>query len=130
MFSLFSPIYAADDVVGTLTAPTSAVTALSDVGPKFFTPIVYLIVVISGIWAFLQFLLGGLGYITASGDPKKIQEAQNKLIHSLIGLAIIAGSFIITAAVSQIFFGSWDFILNPSIQTTSTSTTGQSSSGR
>lgn len=110
----------AEDVIGTLdVSGVSKVTKLSDIGPQFFTPIVYLIITLAGIWAFLQFLLGGLGYITASGDPKKTQEATNKLTHALIGLAIIAGSFLITAIVGQLFFGRWDFILSPNIKTPS-----------
>ena len=105
------------DAIGKLTPPSSVVTELSDIGPKSFTPIVYLIIIMAGIWAFLQIILGGMGYITAGGEPKKVQEAQSKLVHSLIGLGIIAASFFITALISQIFFDRWDFILNPSIQT-------------
>ncbi len=115
-FNLIPPVFA-EDVVGKLTPPSSVVHQLSDIGPKFFTPIVYLIILFAGIWAFLQFILGGVGYITASGDPKKISEAQSKLVHSLTGLAIIAVSFILAALVGQIFFGSATFILNPRIQT-------------
>lgn len=106
-----------NSVIGTLQAPTSAITDLADIGPKFFTPIVYLIIVVAGIWSLLQFVLGGMAYITASGDAKKVQEGQNKIIHSLIGLAIIAASFALAALVGQIFFGSATFILNPTIQT-------------
>lgn len=117
MFTLITPAYATD-VVGTLdVSGVSNVQSLADIGPKFFTPIVYLIIVLAGIWAFLQFLLGGLGYITASGDAKKVQDAQNKLIHAITGLAIIAASFIITAIIGQLFFGRWDFILAPSVRT-------------
>lgn len=107
-----------DDAVGKLTLPagTKIITDPSKLGSNLFTPIVYVIIVVAGLWAFLQFLLGGMGYITASGDPKKVQESQNKIIHSIIGLAIMAASFVLAALVGQIFFDDPMFILNPSLK--------------
>ena len=107
-----------DDVIGTLdVSGVTPISNLGDVGPKFFTPLVYLIIIIASIWAFFQFLLGGLGYITAAGDAKKVQEAQTKILNAIIGLVIIAASFILAALIGQLFFGRWDFILSPTIRT-------------
>lgn len=115
------------DVIGTLQPPQSVISDLSAVGPKFFTPIIGLIVVIAGIWAFLQLLLGGLGYITAGGDPKKITEAQSKIMHAVIGMAIIAASFFIIGIIGYLFFNSPTYFLSPTLQAPGSGSTSKSS---
>lgn len=108
----------ADSAVGKLTLPNDfkAVTDPAKIGSDFITPIIILLIALAGIWALIQFVLGGFGYITAAGDPKKVQEAQSKLMHSIIGLVIIAASFVLAALIGAIFFGSATFILNPTIK--------------
>jgi hypothetical protein len=104
------------DVIGRITPPTSVITNTSGVG-NFISTLFRLIIVVAGLWALLQFILGGLGYITAGGDAKKVQDSLHKITYSIIGLVIIAASFIIIAILSQILFGNPLFILSPSIQT-------------
>lgn len=120
--NLIKPVFAVvsntDPVVGKLDiSGISPVTEIGQVGPKFLTPIIVLIITLAGIWSLIQFILGGFGYITGAGDPKKVQEAQNKLVHSIIGLVIIAVSFILAALIGAIFFDNPLFILSPDIKT-------------
>ena len=76
--TLTTPALAADPI-GTRTAPKSVITSEKDVGSKFFTNIVIAIVIIGGLWAFFQFLLAGIAFISGAGDAKKTQEAQQKI---------------------------------------------------
>jgi hypothetical protein len=45
---------------------------------------------IIGALAFLFLVIGGLRYITASGNPESVQKAKNQIQYSLIGLVITA----------------------------------------
>ena len=53
---------------------------------------VFMIVFVTiGAVAVLIMVLAGLRYITAGGDPQKIQSAKNEVKYALIGLVIAAG---------------------------------------
>ena len=47
-------------------------------------------------------LIGAWGYITAAGDPGKLQKAKQTILYAIIGLVIFALAQIITAFVSNI----------------------------
>lgn len=81
----------------------------------FLGNIIKLITTVGGLMLFLNLVFSGLKYILSSSDPKTIQEAQSSIVNSIIGLIIIAASFIIVAVFSIIFFGDPTYILNPKI---------------
>jgi len=53
------------------------------------------IIIVGGLAFILYFLYGGLQWITAGGDKGKIEEARNKITQGLIGLALLAASYVI-----------------------------------
>lgn len=55
---------------------------------------------IAGVVAAIFLVVGAWGYMTAAGDPGKLQKAKSAILYSLIGLAIVALAEIITAFVS------------------------------
>lgn len=55
------------------------------------------------LWFIIQFILGGFHWITASGDPKEIENARMQIIHAIIGLVIIFSAMIILSVVGLIF---------------------------
>lgn len=59
--------------------------------------------IIAGLGFSAYLLLGGFRYLTAGGDQKMVAEARNVIIHALVGLGIIAGSFVIIRIVESIF---------------------------
>ena len=59
--------------------------------------------ILSGLAFTAYLLLGGFRYLTAGGDQKMTTEAKNIITHAIIGLAIIAGSYIIVRIVESIF---------------------------
>lgn len=107
---------ASNDVVGTLNPPESVIKRTADVG-NFMSAIISFIVVIAGVYALWQLLTGGLGYITSNGDKAKVQEASQKMLMAILGLFIIAASFIIAAVVSRLLFGDSNVIFNPVLKT-------------
>jgi len=60
------------------------------------------ILIFAGVGALIMFILGGYKYIDSGGDAKKVQSAKNNFTYGLLGLAIIAFSFVIINIISQI----------------------------
>lgn len=81
----------------------------------FLTNILRLIFVLAGLYAFLNVVLAGIGFISAGGDPKNINNAWSKIWQSFLGLLIIVSSFVLAAIFGQLLLGSWDAILNPKL---------------
>ena len=57
---------------------------------------------VAGIVALIYVIIGGIGYITASGDSSKLQKSKQTILYALIGLVIVALAEIITAFVSNL----------------------------
>ena len=81
----------------------------------FANNLIKLIIVVAGIYAFINLLTAGFDHIASEGDPKRAEAAKAKILNSLIGIVIMVASFALTAVISKIFFGSYDAILNPKI---------------
>jgi len=67
--------------------------------------------VIAGLYAVINFFLAGYSFMSAGGDPKKIQDSWAKIYQTIIGLLFTVGAFIITAMVSWILFGDITYLL-------------------
>ncbi|MDO4508033.1 MAG: pilin [Candidatus Saccharibacteria bacterium] len=67
----------------------------------FVTNIINWFIGIAGIVSAIFLVIGGIGYVTSSGDAGKLQKAKSTITYSLIGLAIVGLSLIITAFVSN-----------------------------
>ncbi len=115
---LIKQVYAAPagtDIVGTIDLPTGIpkdVIQTTDI----ISALIRFVVVVAGVFALWQLLLGGFAFISSGGDKGKIAEAQNKIQMSLIGLVVIAASFIIIALISKVLFGSFTEILVPNLK--------------
>jgi hypothetical protein len=77
--------------------------------------ILRLLIVVGGVYALLNFVLAGFQFISAGGDPKKIEAAWGKIWQSIVGLLIIVASFALAGLLSKIMFGDYKTILNPTI---------------
>jgi hypothetical protein len=100
------------DVVGTITLPAGIPSDIGKTG-DFITVIIRFFLIIGGLFTLWQFLSGGLAYISSNGEKAKIQEAGTKITSSIMGLVIMAASFVIIAILSQILFGDFTAILKP-----------------
>jgi len=60
-------------------------------------------VVIFGSLIVLIFLIwGAIDWLTSEGDPEKVKNARNKIVHSLFGLGILAASYAIIWFLTEI----------------------------
>src|SRR3989344_7376598 len=82
---------------------------------NFLNVIFKLIVVIAGVYALINLLVGGYGFMEAADDPKKVAAAWARISQTFFGLAFTAGAFLLAAIFGQLIFGNVNFILNPSI---------------
>lgn len=82
---------------------------------KFFNNIVRLMVVIGGLYAFLNLIIAGYDFLSAGGDQKLFAKAWAKIWQSMIGLLIMLASFLLAAIFGQLLFGNPTAILNPKI---------------
>lgn len=90
---------------------TGGVAALSAV-TKVVSAVIGIMTVAAGIWFVFQFLVGGIGWITAGGDKTKLTEARDRISNAFIGLIIVIAGWAILALVGQ-FFG-YNILINPS----------------
>jgi len=67
--------------------------------------------ILAAIWFLMQFLIGGIAWISSAGDKNKLTEARERLTNALIGLLIVVAGWAVLAIAGQ-FFG-WTDILNP-----------------
>lgn len=85
-------------------------------GPmKFANNVLRLIIVGAGLFAFVNIILAGYGFLSAGGDSKKVEAAWGKIWQSLLGLAFVAGSFVLAAIFGWLIFRDPTAILNPKI---------------
>lgn len=92
-FTLIQPAHAAITnraVPGGNTPESSATQFAITVAALWET-----IIIVGGIAFILYFLWGGLQWIMAGGDKGKIDEARAKITQGLIGLGLLAASFVI-----------------------------------
>ncbi len=68
----------------------------------FIQGVIAVLVTLSGLVAAGFFVLGGVGYITSSGNPEALDKSKKTIFYSAIGLAIVLGAFVLTNIVSQL----------------------------
>ena len=81
----------------------------------FFNNLVRLLIVVGGIWAFINLILAGYGFLGAGDDPKKMETAWKKIWMSMMGLLFILGSFLLAAIFGYLLFNNPTAILKPTI---------------
>lgn len=81
----------------------------------FLNLIINILVVVGGIYALFNLVLAGYGFMGAGDDPKKVQAAWAKIWQTLMGLAFVAGSYVMAAIFGKLVFGDASFLLSPTI---------------
>ncbi|HUW21181.1 MAG TPA: hypothetical protein VMW41_00800 [Candidatus Bathyarchaeia archaeon] len=110
----------ANDSIGTVTNPwetlNPAYTGTSGEGlVTLLNNILKLAVVVAGIFSFINLIVAGYGFMSAAGNPEKITEAWSRIWQSLVGLLIVASSFVLAALFGYLVFGDPTAIISPKI---------------
>ena len=61
------------------------------------------LVIISGIYAFINLAIAGFQYLTSGGDKTHLEAARSKITYSILGLALVVGAYAIAAIVKAVF---------------------------
>lgn len=78
----------------------------------FISIILKFLIVAGGVFALLNIIFAGYAFMSAGGDPKAIEKAWAKIWQSLVGLLLVAGSFVLAAVFGQLLFGDPGAIIN------------------
>lgn len=81
----------------------------------FISNLLKLLIVMAGLYAFINVISAGYQFMSAGGEPKKVEQAWAKIYQSLIGLLLIAGSFVLAIIFGWLLFKDPSAILTPQI---------------
>jgi len=73
-----------------------------------FTIINWVLIAV-GILCVVFIIIGGIRYITSSGDPEKVKSAKNTILYALIGLVIA----ILANVIVQVVFSATSAVTDP-----------------
>ena len=96
-------------LVTSLLVVSPVFAATGDVGKidTFIKSIVQILVTLAGTVAVVFFVLGGLGYITSTGNPEALDKSKKTILYSAIGLVVVLGAFILSNIVNQLATGAF-----------------------
>ena len=97
------------DIFGPIEPP-DAIKKFSPTGDPsglitLFNNLLRLLIIGGGIYALINFIMAGYSFMNAGNDPKKIDLAWAKIWQSMVGLLIIAVSFVLAALIGKLLFG-------------------------
>jgi hypothetical protein len=81
----------------------------------FVSNLIRIITIVGGVFVMVNIIYAGWIYISSSGNADAHTKVADTIIYSIIGLAIIVGSYAAAALAGVIFFGDATFILSPTI---------------
>lgn len=74
---------------------------------SFLKSIITAVAGLSGLVATGFFVVGGLRYITSSGNPQHLERAKRTILFSATGLAITIAAFVLTNIISTLASGAF-----------------------
>src|SRR3990167_5978780 len=98
--SLAAPAFAAIDAGVKTPEGSTVIPAETSIG-QIVGFLVAFIIVIAFLAALLYIVIGAFQWITSGGDKQKVADARNHIIAAIIGLIVIALSFVIINVVLQ-----------------------------
>lgn len=101
--------------LGPKIGPPTGIAPIGSGFPQLISNIITLATIIAGLMVLFNFILAGYSFLTAGGDPKKVQQSLNKIWQSLVGLIIIIAAVAISSIIGKIFFDNASFFLKPTI---------------
>ncbi len=69
---------------------------------NFAQNVIQVLVTFAGLLAAGFFVIGGIGYITSSGNPENLDKSKKTILYSSIGLAVSIAAFVLSNIVGQL----------------------------
>ncbi len=97
-------IYLQAVLITSLIVVTPAFAASADVTKiqTFIQSIVQVLVSLAAAISVGFFVMGGIGYITSSGNPEQLDRSKKTIMYSAVGLAVVLGAFVLSHIVSDL----------------------------
>jgi hypothetical protein len=65
--------------------------------------VIGVLTVAAGLWFIFQLFGGALGWLSSGGEKQALQNAQKRIVNSIIGLIIVIGTYTLIGLISAIF---------------------------
>jgi TRAP-type C4-dicarboxylate transport system permease small subunit len=83
-------------------SPVLAASADLSQVQSFIQSVIQALVTLAGLIAAGFFVVGGIHYITSSGNPEHLDKAKKTILYSAVGLAVAIGAFVLSNIISQL----------------------------
>src|SRR3989344_6446981 len=83
-------------------APTGTGTEALVALTKIISTLIGVITISAGLYFIFQFLIGGFGWLSASGDKSRLTQAQDRLTHAVVGLIVVVATYGLMAVVGNL----------------------------
>ena len=93
-----------------LMSATPALAESADLSKvqNFAQNVIQVLVTLAGLLAAGFFVVGGIGYITSSGNPENLDKSKKTILYSSIGLAVSIAAFVISNIVTDLAKGAFN----------------------
>jgi hypothetical protein len=98
----FVSFFVAAGVPVIMAHPALAATDSVPQVQSFLESIIKIVTGLAGLVATGFFVIGGLRYITSSGDPRLLERAKRTILYSAVGLSITIAAFVISSVVTTL----------------------------
>lgn len=72
-------------------------------------------IVIAGLYTFWNLISAGYGFMSAGGEAKAIEKAWAKIWQSLLGLLVVAASFVLAMVFGKLIFNDPSILISPQV---------------
>lgn len=82
---------------------------------SFFNTLLIIFFSICVVWFLINLVLTGAKIVSNPGDAKAMEELKEAITYPIIGMVVLAASFLISTLIGIFFFGDANFITNPTL---------------
>ena len=101
-FNLVKPAYAQS--LTDIYAPGKAIGTNITLG-QLLSPLIQNLTIVAGVFSLFVIVIGGLHYISSSGDSGKMESAQKMITYAIIGLVLSVAAFWIARILITVLGG-------------------------
>jgi|ERR1035437_2163848 TRAP-type C4-dicarboxylate transport system permease small subunit len=95
-------LYVAFGLPFILSSPALAATTDISSVDNFIKSLIQAIAGLAGLIATGFFVIGGISYMTSSGNPEHLQKAKHTIMYAAIGLVITIAAFVLSNIVTTL----------------------------
>lgn len=71
-------------------------------GTTIISNLIGFLTIVAGIWFMFQFIIAGISWISAGGNPESLSGARDRMRNALIGMVIVVGAWAIVGLIGNL----------------------------